>query len=182
MISGVFVSFSHTYEYGLCVTFANFHSQLYWTYKRITNTKMEELNPNQTWWTKNAIGTHVQAIHNWPLYFADNIRVRLSIWLRYIYSREEFIHTHTQAVKLIQVQMLWKLYIFRMTQSKFPWGHLVSQITITHTHTHTRTQSRTECHLKNYLRHSQHRFVQSNTKCMPTNEQLTCRNIIVIST
>lgn len=31
MISGVFVSFIHTYEYGLCVTFANFHSQLYWT-------------------------------------------------------------------------------------------------------------------------------------------------------
>lgn len=32
MISGVFVSFIHTYEYGLCVTFANFHNQLYWTY------------------------------------------------------------------------------------------------------------------------------------------------------
>lgn len=31
IISGVFVSFIHTYEYGLCVTFANFHSQLYWT-------------------------------------------------------------------------------------------------------------------------------------------------------
>lgn len=31
MISGVFVSFIHTYEYGLCVTFANFQSQLYCT-------------------------------------------------------------------------------------------------------------------------------------------------------
>lgn len=27
--SGKFVSFDQTYEYGLCVTFANFHNQLY---------------------------------------------------------------------------------------------------------------------------------------------------------
>lgn len=43
IISGVLVSFIHTYEYGLCVTFANFHSQLYWT---CDNKKSLHFNPN----------------------------------------------------------------------------------------------------------------------------------------
>lgn len=85
----------------------------------------------------------------------------------------------------------WTLSKWR--NPNFPWAiafhklrMLSLSIFVSYTNrTHTRARSEEHEHkmsFGNYLRHSQHHCVLSNTKCMPTNERLTCRNIIVIST
>lgn len=62
--SGKLVSFDHTIEYGLCVTLANFQSQLYCTCSNIQNAKASMIESSSSSFSSHSQFGHLHIYHS----------------------------------------------------------------------------------------------------------------------